>query len=77
MYLSETTLQSNKSILFSLRYVFGINYSTSLRICKNLGFSANLKVKHLTPDQIQEVETIVHDFKLQLSGDLKKKDYQL
>lgn len=72
LYLLETSLPENKSVLTSLTYVYGINFSTSKIICKKLGFSLNLKIKDLSQEQITEIMRLVDVSKLILNNELKK-----
>lgn len=51
LYIFESELPKNKSILYALTHIFGINKSRSNFICKKLGFLINLKVKDLTNSQ--------------------------
>lgn len=72
VYLFESELPENKSILFGLKYVYGIGETTSLLVCKKLGFSINLKVKDLSKEQVLKLTKVVDSLNLILSSDLKK-----
>ena len=72
LYLLETNLPENKSVLFALTYIYGIGNSTASRICKKLGFSTNLKIKDLTQDQTLEILQIIDSMDLVLNNELKK-----
>ncbi len=74
IYLAETDLPKNKSIVFSLISVYGIGRFTSKKICKKLGVSINYKTKDLNNDQIIELFKIIESMKLQLGSDLRKKN---
>ena len=56
IYLVEAKIPENKSIFFALMYVYGINKTNSLLICKKLGFSKNLKTKDLSKEQINNIK---------------------
>jgi|YelNatPaOPRAMG01_1025707.scaffolds.fasta_scaffold01470_10 small subunit ribosomal protein S13 len=71
-YLFESRIPEEKSVLFALRYVYGINYSISLLICKNLGFSQNFKVKELSSEQISKLIKITELMELKIGTELKK-----
>lgn len=72
LYLLETNLPENKSVLFSLTYIYGIGDSTAFRICKKLGFSSNLKIKDLTQEQVLEILHVIDSLDLVLNNELKK-----
>lgn len=72
VYLFESNLPESKSILFALTYVFGLGESNSLKICKKLGFSKNLKVKDLSKEQVSKISLVVEKLSLTISSDLKK-----
>lgn len=72
LYLLETKLPENKSVLFALTNIYGIGKNRASLICKKLGFSINLKVKHLTQDQTVEILQIVESLNLTLNNELKK-----
>ena len=72
VYIFESELSKNKSILFAIASVFGIGRSNSLLFCKKLGFSKNLKVKNLTREQIIKLIKTIELSNLVISSDLKK-----
>ena len=72
LYLLETKLPENKPVLFALTNIYGVGQNSAFLICKKLGFSVNLKVKHLTQDQIVEILQIVESLNLTLNNELKK-----
>jgi small subunit ribosomal protein S13 len=72
VYLLETKLHENKSIFFALKDVYGIGKSRAFNICKNLGFSENLKVKNLSEEQIKKLLNLVENSEILITSDLKK-----
>lgn len=72
VYIFESELSKNKSIFFALTRVYGIGNSTAHSICHKLGFSKNLKVKHLSISQTQELVLKIEALNLLLTSDLKK-----
>lgn len=72
LYLFETELPANKSIMFSLQYIFGIGKFNSKIICDSLGFSVNFKTKDLTKQQTLKLIKKIEELKLIVSSDLKK-----
>jgi ribosomal protein S13 len=45
VYILEANIPDNKSVLFALKFIYGIGKNKSYKLCKHLGFSPNLKVK--------------------------------
>ena len=72
LYLLETKLPENKSVVFALTKVYGIGEKTAYLICKKLGFSINLKTKDLTQEQVEEIIQLVDSLNLTLNNELKK-----
>lgn len=72
IYLFETKLAENKSIFFALKYIYGIGKFNSFLICKQLGFSKNLKVKNLSNEQVTKLLRLIDSSNLILTSDLKK-----
>jgi small subunit ribosomal protein S13 len=72
LYVLETKLPENKSVVFALTKVYGIGEKTAYLICKKLGFSVNLKTKDLTQEQIEELIQLVDSLNLTLNNELKK-----
>lgn len=72
VYIFESELLENKSIVIALTQIFGIGNSSSSLICKNLGFAKNLKVKNLSKEQLNLLIKTVENLDLSLASDLKK-----
>nr|YP_009495539.1 ribosomal protein S13 [Psammoneis japonica]AWQ64269.1 ribosomal protein S13 [Psammoneis japonica] len=72
VYLLETKLLETKSIFFALSTIYGIGKTQSFLICKRLGFSINLKVKHLSNDQIIKILKLIEVSNLRVTSELKK-----
>ncbi len=72
LYLLETNLPENKSVLFALTKVHGIGRNTAVYICKKLGFSTNFKIKDLSQEQIAEMLQLISSLNLLLNNELKK-----
>jgi small subunit ribosomal protein S13 len=72
VYLFESELPENKSILLSLTHIYGIGKSNSFFICKKLGFSRNLKIKNLSKEQTNKLLKTIESSNFELAGDLKK-----
>jgi small subunit ribosomal protein S13 len=72
VYLFESELKQNKSLLFALKYVYGIGLIKSLLVCKKLGFSNNFKVNSLSTEQSDQLVEFIKLLNWELSSDLKK-----
>lgn len=72
VYIFESKIPDEKSVLFALTYIYGINNSTALVICKKLGFVKNFKVKNLSSEQINKIIKILESLNLSLGSNLKK-----
>lgn len=68
----ETELCLKKSIFFSLVSIFGIGKFNSFLICKQLGFSKNLKTRNLTKEQINKIIQIIEFLNFKIGSNLKK-----
>lgn len=72
IYLFESEIPGNKSIFFSLNYIYGLGKNSAMLVCKKLGFSKNLKTKNLSKDQINKLIKIIESLNLSLASELKK-----
>ena len=72
LYIFESELPKNKSILFAMMYIFGIGKFHALLFCQKLGFSKNLKVKNLSREQINKLIKLVEFSDLIIASELKK-----
>lgn len=72
VYLFESEISDNKSVLYALTNIYGIGKAQAFLICCKLGFSINLKVKNLTKEQITKLVKKVQMSNIILASDLKK-----
>src|SRR5687768_16355818 len=72
LYILETKLPESKSVKIALTSIYGIGKSTSIDICKKLGFSANLKISDLTEEQTLEILKIIEFLNLTTTNELKQ-----
>ena len=72
MYFIDTELNNKQTVFSSLTDVFGINFPTSKKICKCLGFSNYMIVKDLSKNQIRSLLNIISKLKIKTSHDLRK-----
>ena len=73
LYIFESEIFENKSLIYGLRSIFGIGQKQSSIICKKLGFSNTLKVKSLSKDQINQLIKYIEFMNLIISSDLRQK----
>lgn len=72
IYLFESKIPEDKSVFFALKYIYGINKSTAVFICRNLGFAKNLKIKNLSSEQINKLVQVIGSLGIQTESNLKK-----
>ena len=72
VYLFESKISENKSVLHALTSIYGIGRAQAFLICCHLGFSVNLKIKNLTKEQITRLVKMVQALNILLASDLKK-----
>ena len=72
IYIFETEILNLKPVKFSLQKIYGLGkYQTNI-ICKQLGFTNNLKIHNLTNDQIFKLVKLIEDSNLKITTELKK-----
>lgn len=74
MYIFESTLEDSKSVSFSLASIYGVGKINSVLVCKQLGFSKNLRLKNLSKKQEDSVIDNIKMFKLLTGSELKLKN---
>lgn len=60
-FISGHDIPENKKIIYGLKKIYGLNLSTNIEICKNLGFSTNLKGKDLTKKQQNQLTKYIKE----------------
>ena len=63
-------IPSEKRIVISLTYIYGIGDTTAKKICKDAGVSEDIRVKNLTDDQLVALRGEVAKYKTE--GDLRR-----
>ncbi len=64
-------LSKNKKLVYALPELYGIGLSSSKRICQELGYSLELRVKDLTEEQEYEIAKKIKE-QYVLEGNLKE-----
>ena len=69
--IAGVKIPTNKRVLISLRYIFGIGPQNAKDICEKLGIPAERRVNQLTDEEIGKLrETIDRDYRVE--GDLRR-----
>lgn len=63
-------IPSEKRVVISLTYIYGIGDTTAKKICKDAGVNEDIRVKNLTDDQLVALRTEVAKYKTE--GDLRR-----
>ncbi|AFP84365.1 ribosomal protein uS13 [Candidatus Carsonella ruddii] len=72
-------ISKKKNIVFGLTKIFGIGYSTSLKICNKIENIKNKKFKDLTSEEIIKIKNLINkinienELKIIIKDNLKKK----
>ena len=72
IYLFESELPKNKQFALALVNIYGIGKVKASVICKKLGFSTNLIVKHLSKEQLSKLVKSLEFLNTPIAGDLLK-----
>jgi small subunit ribosomal protein S13 len=72
LYLSDTELLKNNTVILALKLIFGSGNFNAALIIKKLGFSKNFLIKNLLKKQIHELIRVVNSLNILLANDLKK-----
>lgn len=65
-------LPKNKKLEFALRYIYGIGPTNVYDVLNDAKIDGEIRVKDLTPEQIQTIQDVVSSPKYKLEGDLRK-----
>tara|TARA_B110000261_G_scaffold157349_1_gene192282 strand:+ start:4829 stop:5212 length:384 start_codon:yes stop_codon:yes gene_type:complete len=72
IYIFETEIPNNKSLIISLQKIYGLGKKNSDLICKQLGFSKNLKTSDLSSDQISKLIKVIEKSNFVITNELRK-----
>lgn len=72
IYIFETKLLENKSLVLALNKIYGLGRSKTEKICKSLGFSSNFKVIDLKEEQTLKLIKFIESREELLASELKK-----
>ncbi|GBR52735.1 30S ribosomal protein S13 [Neokomagataea thailandica NBRC 106555] len=69
--IAGVNIPTNKRVVISLRYVYGIGPSTAQSICTKLGIPEAKRVNELSDDEIVKIRELI-DSELRVEGDLRR-----
>jgi small subunit ribosomal protein S13 len=73
--IAGVNLPNTKRLEIGLTYIYGIGQSTAQKILKEIGLSADTKVRDLTDEEITKLRDYIDD-KLEVEGDLRRERTQ-
>ena len=71
--IAGVNIPTNKRVLISLRYIFGIGPSNAKVICDQLGIPEDRRVNQLTDDEVLRIRELI-DREYRVEGDLRREE---
>ncbi|MFC3127085.1 30S ribosomal protein S13 [Pseudoroseomonas globiformis] len=71
--IAGVNIPTNKRVLISLRYIYGIGPANAKVICEQLGIPDDRRVNQLTDDEIVKIRELV-DREYRVEGDLRREN---
>jgi len=72
MRIAGVTIPSDKRLVISLTYVYGVGLTRSKQICKTAQLSEDLRIKDLTPEQEELLRKTLDEAGFMLEADLRR-----
>jgi len=69
--IAGVNVPTNKRVLISLRYIYGIGPSNAVDICKQLGIPDDRRVNQLSDDEVLRIRELI-DRDYRVEGDLRR-----
>lgn len=69
--IAGVNIPTNKRIVISLTYIYGVGLTSSKKICKEAKLSEDKRVKDLTEDELVKLRNII-EASYQVEGDLRR-----
>ena len=69
--IAGVNIPTNKRVLISLRYIYGIGPSNAVDICKQLGIPEERRVNQLSDDEVLKIRELI-DRDYRVEGDLRR-----
>ncbi|KAA2211699.1 30S ribosomal protein S13 [Teichococcus oryzae] len=71
--IAGVNIPTNKRVLISLRYIYGIGPANAKVICDQLGIPDDRRVNQLTDDEIVKIRELI-DREYRVEGDLRREN---
>ena len=71
--IAGVNIPTNKRVLISLRYIYGIGPQNAKDICGSLGIPEERRVNQLTDDEILRIRELI-DREYRVEGDLRREE---
>ncbi|MFL2660262.1 MAG: 30S ribosomal protein S13 [Alphaproteobacteria bacterium] len=69
--ISGVNIPTDKRVVISLTYIFGIGHTHASQICKKADIDESVRVKDLTEDQLTKIRSLI-DSDYTVEGDLRR-----
>jgi small subunit ribosomal protein S13 len=69
--IAGVNIPTNKRVVISLRYIYGIGPTNAQQICTRLGIAAERRVNQLSDDEVLRIREII-DREFRVEGDLRR-----
>ena len=72
MRIAGVSVPSEKRLIISLQYIYGVGPARATTICQNAKLDENLRVKNLTPDQEEMLRATLTELGHVVEADLRR-----
>jgi small subunit ribosomal protein S13 len=69
--IAGVNIPTNKRVVISLRYIYGIGPTNAVQICERLGIAADRRVNQLSDDEVLRIRELI-DREFRVEGDLRR-----
>jgi small subunit ribosomal protein S13 len=69
--IAGVNIPTNKRVVISLRYIYGIGPTNAQQICDRLGIASDRRVNQLSDDEILRIRELI-DREFRVEGDLRR-----
>jgi small subunit ribosomal protein S13 len=69
--IAGVNIPTNKRVVISLRYIYGIGPTNAVQICERLGIAAERRVNQLSDDEVLRIRELI-DREFRVEGDLRR-----
>jgi small subunit ribosomal protein S13 len=69
--IAGVNIPTNKRVVISLRYIYGIGPTNAQQICTRLGIASERRVNQLSDDEVLRIREII-DREFRVEGDLRR-----